>query len=150
MPPFVKRRPPAAPGSIPAVLGMFTGEVRFYREIAPLLGVRVPACYTAEDTADGTLLVLEDLSAWTPGADPARAARVLSGMHHRWSGAGPVRWPWLRPIGAAIDLVEDAVRADLAASGAARRPAASPSPRSARRWWDGSPTRNARSWTPDR
>lgn len=107
MPPFVKRRAPAAPGSIPAVLGMFTGEVRFYREIASLLGVRVPACYTAEDTADGTLLVLEDLSGWAPGADPAAAARVLSGMHHRWSGAGPVRWPWLRPVGAAIDLVEE-------------------------------------------
>jgi Phosphotransferase enzyme family len=107
VPPFVKRRPPAVPGSIPDVLGMFTGEVRFYREIAPLLGVRVPACYTAEDNADGTLLVLEDLSGWAPGADPAKAARVLSGMHHRWSGAGPVRWPWLRPVGAAIDLVEE-------------------------------------------
>ena len=64
MPPFVKRRTPAVPGSIPDVLGMFTGEVRFYREIAPLPGVRVPACYTAEDTAGGTLLVLEDLSGW--------------------------------------------------------------------------------------
>lgn len=128
MPPFVKRRDPARPGSIPDVLGMFTGEVRFYREIAPSLGVRVPACYTAEEGADGTLLVLEDLSAWTPGADPVAAARVLSGMHHRWAGAGPVRWPWLRPVGAAIDLVEElyrrtwprlAVRGDLPRSVAA-------------------------------
>jgi hypothetical protein len=85
---------------------MFTGEVRFYREIAPRLGVRVPACYVAEDSAAGTLLVLEDLSAWAEGADPVAAARVLSRMHHRWAGAGPVRWPWLRPVGAAIDLVE--------------------------------------------
>lgn len=58
----VKRRPPATPGSIPAVLNMFESEVRFYREIAPVVGVRVPACYQAEATEAGTLLVLEDLS----------------------------------------------------------------------------------------
>ncbi|MGY4767685.1 hypothetical protein ACXC9Q_12280 [Kribbella sp. CWNU-51] len=71
MPNHVKRREPAAAGSIPAVLKMFESEVRFYREIAPVVGVRVPACYQAEENADGTLLVLEDLSAWTPGAEPA-------------------------------------------------------------------------------
>lgn len=106
MPHFVKRREPAKPGSIPDVLGMFTGEVRFYREIAPVLGVRVPACYAADDNAVGTLLVLEDLSAWALGADPAAAATVLAGMHRRWEGEAPARWPWLRPVGAAIDLVE--------------------------------------------
>ena len=50
---------------------MFESEVRFYREIAPVVGVRVPACYQAEENEDGTLLVLEDLSDWTPGAEPA-------------------------------------------------------------------------------
>ena len=40
MPNHVKRREPAVPGSIPAVLKMFESEVRFYREIAPLVGVR--------------------------------------------------------------------------------------------------------------
>lgn len=109
MPPYVKRRKPAPPGSIPAVLGMFHAEVRFYREIAPALvgsGVRVPACYRAEDGDDGTLLELEDLSGWQQGADPASAATVLGTMHRRWAGEAPARWPWLRPIGAAIDLVE--------------------------------------------
>jgi hypothetical protein len=106
MPPFVKRRTPPAPGSIPDVLGMFHAEVRFYREIAPVVGVRVPACYRAEDDASGTLLELEDLSAWSPGADPAAAAALLGGMHQRWRGDAPRRWPWLRPLGAGVDLVE--------------------------------------------
>jgi hypothetical protein len=53
----VKRRERPVPGSIPDVLAMFQSELRFYREIAPVLGVRVPRCYRAEETADGTLLV---------------------------------------------------------------------------------------------
>jgi hypothetical protein len=85
---------------------MFRCELRFYSEIAPEVGVRVPACYRAEETADGTLLVLEDLSAWQPGADPAAAARLLSGMHARWENQASRKWPWLRAEGAAIDLIE--------------------------------------------
>ena len=106
MPPFVKRRKPPAPGSVPDVLGMFHAEVRFYREIAPVVGVRVPECYRAQDDDSGTLLEIEDLSAWSPGADPAAAAGLLSGMHRRWLGEAPERWPWLRPLGAGVGLVE--------------------------------------------
>jgi hypothetical protein len=109
VPHYVKRRAAAPAGSIPEALDQFAAEVRFYREIAPVLtstGIRVPACYRAEDSGDGTLLELEDLSAWRPGADPAAAAAALGGMHRRWAGEAPARWPWLRPVGAAIDLVE--------------------------------------------
>lgn len=106
MPPYVKRRKHAPPGSIPAVLGMFHAEVRFYRQIAPVAGIRVPLCYRAEDDDSGTLLELEDLSAWSPGADPAAAARLLGGMHRRWAGEAPRGWPWLRPLGAGAGLVE--------------------------------------------
>ncbi|HEY0699266.1 MAG TPA: phosphotransferase [Micromonospora sp.] len=102
---FVKRRGRPAPGSIPEALDMFRAEVRFYREIAPVVGVRVPACHRAEITPDGTALVLEDLSDWAPGADPVAHAQVLSGLHRRWAGTAPARWPWLRPVGAAVDLV---------------------------------------------
>ncbi len=104
---FVKQRGVPAPGSIPAALDIFRSEIRFYREIAPVIGVRVPACYRAETGADGTVLVLEDLSAWTPGADPMAAARTLARMHHQWAGQAAARWPWLRPVGAAVELVED-------------------------------------------
>ncbi len=86
---------------------MFRAEVRFYREIAPVAGVRVPACYQASETDDGTVLVLEDLSAWPGGADPVAAAGVLAGLHRRWEGQAPVRWPWLRRAGAAADLIEE-------------------------------------------
>jgi Phosphotransferase enzyme family len=106
-PGYVKRRGRPAPGSIPEVLDIFRAEVRFYLQIAPVAGVRVPACYRADATGEGTVLVLEDLSAWLPGADPAAAARVLSGLHRRWEGQASVRWPWLRPAGVAADLVQD-------------------------------------------
>lgn len=103
----VKRRDRPAPGSITEALDSFRAEVLFYREIAPVIGVRVPTCYHTESTGDGTILVLEDLAQWRPGADPVTAARVLSGTHRQWAGRGPVRWPWLRPVGAAVDLVEE-------------------------------------------
>ncbi|HUC22205.1 MAG TPA: phosphotransferase [Streptosporangiaceae bacterium] len=86
---------------------MFRCEVRFYQEIAPLVGVRVPACYRAEATDDGTLLELEDLSSWRFGADPASAAEVLARLHERWPNEALSRWPWLRQPGAAVDLVAE-------------------------------------------
>jgi Ser/Thr protein kinase RdoA (MazF antagonist) len=110
MPAHVKRRDPPVPGTIPAELDMFRSEVRFYREIAPVVGVRVPACQRAEAEDWGTLLELEDLSAWTEGADPVAAASVLAELHRRWVGQAPTRWPWLRPVGAGADLVEALLR----------------------------------------
>jgi aminoglycoside phosphotransferase (APT) family kinase protein len=121
-PGYVKRRSRPAPGSIPEALDIFRAEVRFYLQIAPVAGVRVPACYQASETAEGTVLVLEDLSGWLPGADPTAAARVLSGLHRRWEGQAGARWPWLRRAGAGADLVQHlfdrtwprlAARADL-------------------------------------
>jgi hypothetical protein len=100
-----KRRTRPVPGSIPDVLDMFASEVRFYREIAPVVGVRVPRCYRAEATDDGTVLELEDLSSWQPGADPASAAKVLARLHQRWPSEALSRWSWLRQPGAAVDLV---------------------------------------------
>ena len=105
--PFIKRREPAPPGSIPDVLQMFANEVRFYREIAPAVGIRVPQCLQAEENRGATLLVLENLSEWEPGADPLEAARLLAGMHARWQGEAGERWSWLRPPEAASDLVGD-------------------------------------------
>ncbi len=85
---------------------MFRAEVRFYREIAPVVGIRVPTCYSSEIADEGTTLVLEDLSAWTPHADPVAHATVLSDLHQRWAGRAATRWPWLRPVGAGADLVD--------------------------------------------
>ncbi|MEU0093550.1 aminoglycoside phosphotransferase family protein [Kribbella sp. NPDC006257] len=103
---FVKRREIATAGSIAEALGMFEAEVRFYREIAPEIGIRVPACYHSEISAEGTLLELEDLSAWTLGADPEAAAHLLADLHNRWTDKVAIRWPWIRPIGAGDGLVE--------------------------------------------
>ncbi|MFC9694285.1 phosphotransferase family protein [Kribbella sp. NPDC056951] len=102
---YVKRRLPAEPGSIAAELRMAESEVRFYREIAPEIGVRVPRCYRAEVNDEGSLLELEDLSDWREGAEPVAAAGLLRSMHERWADRADVRWPWLRPIGAGDELV---------------------------------------------
>lgn len=102
----IKQRRAPAPGTIPDRLQMFRREVRFYREIAPDLGVRVPRCFRAEVERDGsTLLELEDLSAWTPGADVEAAARVLRDLHSRWSETAVATWPWIVRHDAS-DLVE--------------------------------------------
>jgi hypothetical protein len=103
---FTKRREAARPGSIPDVLQMFSREVRFYREVAPYVGVRVPACYLAEEREGATHLELEDLSSWRAGADPAGAARVLGGLHRSFEGTAVERWPWL-PRPDVSDLVEE-------------------------------------------
>ncbi|GAA1715225.1 hypothetical protein GCM10009745_74480 [Kribbella yunnanensis] len=102
---YVKRRLPAEPGSLAAELRMAESEVRFYREIAPEIGVRVPRCYRAEVDDEGSLLELEDLSDWREGAEPVAAAGLLRSMHERWVDRADVRWPWLRPIGAGDELV---------------------------------------------
>ena len=104
---FVKRRPHATAGTIPHALDMFRNEVRFYREVAPEVGVRVPACHAAAETDDGFRLELEDLGGWTAGGDPAAVARVLATLHGRWEGTAAERWPWLRPPGAAAGLVAE-------------------------------------------
>lgn len=87
------------------MLGMFESEVRFYNEIAPVVGVRVPACVEATRDETGTLLRLEDLSSWSAGADPRTVANELRQMHGRWEGNALDRWPWLRLPGTAADLI---------------------------------------------
>jgi hypothetical protein len=84
---------------------MFHAEVRFYQEIAPVVGVRVPRCFVASLDDEGTYLELEDLSSWTPGGDPISVAKELRDLHDRWEGRAAERWSWLREPGRAADLI---------------------------------------------
>ncbi|HMD92861.1 MAG TPA: hypothetical protein VKG80_09470 [Trebonia sp.] len=59
---------------------MFQAEVRFYREIAPVVGVRVPACWQAEETDDRTLLMQKDLLAFGRSKQPVAVAAHLVGQ----------------------------------------------------------------------
>jgi len=56
------------------LLGLYTREVRFYRELAAKIGTRTPRCYGSELSANGDqfVLLLEDLA-------PARAGNQLDG-----------------------------------------------------------------------
>ena len=104
---FEKHRHRAREGSIPDVLDMFASEVRFYREVAPVVGVRVPKCFAAEASPDGTRLVLEDLSTWSRFADPRAVATQLARLHRRWEGDVIECWPWLRRPGLGAELIGD-------------------------------------------
>ena len=57
-------------------LSAFQREIRFYREVAPLLPVRLAKFYYAVDQPPAYSLVLEDLSSYTPGDQ-------IEGMHPR-------------------------------------------------------------------
>lgn len=102
---FTKLRAKPDPESIPTLLAMFERELRFYREVAPEVGVRVPVCYEAQETESGYRLVLEDLSAWAEGGDPVEVARALADLHRRWEGIAEARWPWLDRSGAAAGKI---------------------------------------------
>ncbi len=59
----------------------------------------------ASDGPEGTVLVLEDLSEWSPGADPVEVTAVYADLHARFVGVAEHRWPWLRRGGVGAELV---------------------------------------------
>src|SRR5438270_306774 len=85
VPPFVKRRAPAAPGSIPAVLGMFHGDAQSRNMRTGPAGEVALLDWEDVSAAPGVL----DL-AWllTSSTDPARWDEVIdaygpaAGLHH--------------------------------------------------------------------
>jgi aminoglycoside/choline kinase family phosphotransferase len=89
-------------------LGMYELEVRFYREVAPLLGeMRIPTCYLAEVEPDSGMftLVLEDLSESTRPGDvltestPDECSAVLAQLVNLqaplWSSGASSQLGWL-------------------------------------------------------
>ena len=93
--------PPEDQGTRDMMAGAYRGEVRFYREVAPTVAVRVPDCHHAWAAADSGdfVLVLEDLAPAEQGdqvagcsVEQARDALVnLAGLHGpRWCDPGLV------------------------------------------------------------
>lgn len=93
--------------AIGVTLGIYEGEVRFYQEIAPTVGIRVPGMRWADiESSTGRFsLLLEDLSAFgTPGdmiagGTPDQAARALDALVElqapRWSDPALREKDWL-------------------------------------------------------
>jgi hypothetical protein len=85
---------------------LYEREVRFYREAAPKISLRIPRCYLAEIHAESghSILVLEDLRQarevdlldGCSGADAEAAITALAGFHAKW-WRSPVLdgWTWL-------------------------------------------------------
>ena len=101
----MKRRGRPEPGSIPDLLDMFGREVRFYREVAPEIEVRVPALVRWDVEDQQVTIQLEDLSSWDEGGDPVALAGLLKQLHDRWRGLADARWPWLNRAGRAAQEI---------------------------------------------
>ncbi|MFZ9394898.1 MAG: phosphotransferase [Erythrobacter sp.] len=95
-----------------AMLGLYRKEVGFYRDVAPLLAVRVPATYAAEVSADGASFVLlfEDLAPQRGGnqlagcgiEDAEHAIRQAAALHApSWRNPAILELDWLQPDPAA-------------------------------------------------
>jgi hypothetical protein len=93
--------------AIGVTLGVYEGEVRFYQEIAPTVGIRVPGTYWAdiESSTGRFTLLLEDLSEigapgdMIAGGTLDQAARALEALVNlqapRWSDPALREMDWL-------------------------------------------------------
>jgi hypothetical protein len=89
-------------------MGFYLGEVRFYRDIAPTVGIRVPTCHLADiDTGEGwfTLLMADDPAAAVGNmievGTVAQAEAVLTELvglqAPRWDDPVLCATDWLQP-----------------------------------------------------
>jgi hypothetical protein len=97
-------------------------EVRFYRDIAPSITLRIPRCYFAgKDDADKhCVVILEDVSTGTAGDSLAGCStetaevllREIGSFHARWWNDPRLqKWDWLLPsAGAAASALEGRIR----------------------------------------
>jgi Phosphotransferase enzyme family len=93
--------------AVGVALGIYEGEVRFYQEIAPTVGIRVPRLHWAdiESSTGRFTLLLEDLSGtgvpgdMIAGGTPDQAARALDALVDlqapRWSDPALREKGWL-------------------------------------------------------
>ncbi len=97
--------------------GLYAKEVGFYRELAPLLDVRVPKVLAAEIADDGVdfILLFEDLGPARGGnqldscsaADARHAMRQAAALHApSWGNATIIETPWLKPKEGQVDQVK--------------------------------------------
>lgn len=100
-----------------AMLGLYAKEVRFYRELAPLLQVRTPKVHFAAMAEDGAsfCLIFEDLGPARGGnqiagcslADARAAVRQAAALHApSWRNAAILDLDWLQPNPAAAAQVK--------------------------------------------
>lgn len=89
---------------------MYAREAHFYRDIAPALTLRVPACIwsTSDEQSGDAVLVLEDLGSLAraeqlEGVDPDRAdlaVQRLAAVHAQWWDSDRLgELGWLQPLG---------------------------------------------------
>lgn len=100
-----------------AMLGLYTKEVRFYRELAPQLPIRTPQTLFAEMAADGAsfCLLFEDLGPARGGnqiagctiADARAVVQQAAALHApSWHNPAMLDADWLQPDPAAAAMVK--------------------------------------------
>jgi aminoglycoside phosphotransferase (APT) family kinase protein len=85
-------------------LHAFAREIRFYREVAAVVPVRLPRCYYADDSGPHFAIVMEDLSFATPGdqvagmhaAQVVATVRLIAGLQARfWDNDALAALSWM-------------------------------------------------------
>ena len=100
-----------------AAFGLYTKEVGFYRELAPMLEVRVPKTYAAEvdETGADFVLLFEDLGPCRQGnqltscslEDARHAIRQAAAIHApSWNRAQVIELDWLHTRPEALDQIK--------------------------------------------
>ena len=100
-----------------AAFGLYAKEVGFYRDIAPRLGVRVPAAHVAEIAPDGVdfILLFEDLGPARGGnqlascslADARAAIRQAAALHApSWNDPALAAIDWIQPRPGLTDQIK--------------------------------------------
>ena len=100
-----------------AMLGLYTKEVRFYRDLAPQLPIRTPRTYCAEIADDGAsfCLLFEDLGPARGGnqiagctiADAREVVKQAAALHApSWHNPAILDADWLQPAPAAAAQVK--------------------------------------------
>lgn len=108
---MIAKSPTQAPENrqVGQFMRFYEREVRFYREVAPSVSLRVPRCYAAEMDLDAGefFLLIEDLDAFTVGdqvvgasvAQARTALDALADFHAHWWGSPELddggRFDWI-------------------------------------------------------
>lgn len=88
-----------------ATAATFEREIRFYQELGPNIGIRIPRMYFGESDGEKAIMLLEDLDPLEPGdsllgcdLDGGKAAiKALAGIHSEYWGRdeiGSLPWLW--------------------------------------------------------
>jgi hypothetical protein len=104
----------------PFVTSAYEREIRFYREIGGISGVKVPVMYFGGTSDESAIILMEDLRPIEPGdsvigcslLEADSAVRELATLHARWWGDELLSADWLWSMAGMASIEEQTARID--------------------------------------